>query len=93
LQPIRASDNGDPAQLVGAKGGFLSAKRQRPKIIMCSWGGDGEFPRLGDPNEEELAFAAEIRDGIEQKIFMAFSAGNGQFSVEPQVEGVSLQEE
>jgi subtilisin family serine protease len=39
-----------------------------------------------DPGE--LAFVAEIQDAIAQDILVVFSAGNGQFSVEPQVPGV-----
>ena len=35
-----------------------------------------------------MAIAAEILDAIEQGVLVIFSAGNGQFSVEPQVTGV-----
>ena len=85
LQPIRASDdNGD---LVAAQTGFLKAKELKPKIITCSWGGD-DFPPADAPPEAELALAAEIQDAIAQGILVVFSAGNGQYSVEPQVPGV-----
>jgi hypothetical protein len=86
LQPIRASNNN--GDLVGAMAGFLKAKEMHPKIITCSWGGDQFFPPSGPPNASELSFAAEIQDAIEQGILIVFSAGNGQFSVEPQVPGV-----
>ena len=46
------------------------------------------FPPAGTPDEFELALAAEIVDAIEQGILVVFSAGNGQFSIEPQVPGV-----
>jgi subtilisin family serine protease len=36
----------------------------------------------------DLAFAAEIQDAIHSGILVIFSAGNGQFSAEPQVAGV-----
>jgi subtilisin family serine protease len=86
LQPIRASNNG--GKLTGAITGFLKAKELQPRIITCSWGGDEPFPPPGPPNEDDLAIAVEIQDAIEQGIVVIFSAGNGQFSVEPQVPGV-----
>jgi subtilisin family serine protease len=86
LQPIRASDN--QGQLVGSIAGFLKAKEISPRVITSSWGGDEGFPPSGPPNQMDLAFAAEIQDAIQRKILVIFSAGNGQFSVEPQVPGV-----
>ena len=88
LQAIRASNN--QGNLVGAIAGFLQAKDLNPKarIITNSWGGDGPFPPFGPPDEFELAWAAEILDAIEQGMLVVFSAGNGQFSIEPQVPGV-----
>src|SRR5262249_24225642 len=91
LQPIRASDNGGPgrpAQLVAAIAGFLKAKEINPQIITCSWGGDEDYPPSGPPNQMDLAVAAEVQDAIQRGILVIFSAGNGQFSVEPQVPGV-----
>ena len=86
LQPIRASNNA--GQLVGAIAGFLKAKEVHPGIITCSWGGDEDYPPVGPPNEDDMTIATEILDAIEQGILVIFSAGNGQFSVEPQVPGV-----
>jgi len=86
LQPYRASDN--RGRLVGAIGGFLRVKAGRPAILSNSWGGDGRFPPVGPPDAFEIAWAIEILDAIEQGIFVIFSAGNGQFSIEPQVPGV-----
>jgi subtilase family protein len=87
LQPIRASN--DAGKLVAALAGFLKAKELKPHILTNSWGGDMQYPP--DSNAlppQEAAFVLEIRDAIEQGIFVVFSAGNGQFSTEPQVEGV-----
>lgn len=86
LQAIRASNNS--GDLVGAIAGFLRAKDVNPRIITNSWGGDGPFPPPGPLDAGELAFAAEIQDAIDQNILVVFSAGNGQFSMEPQVPGV-----
>lgn len=86
LQAIRVSN--DRGALVGAISGFMKAKELRPHIITCSWGGDGPFPPDGSPDEFEMAFALEIQNAIEQSIVVVFSAGNSQFSIEPQVPGV-----
>lgn len=86
LQAIRASNNS--GDLVGAIASFLKAKELAPKIITNSWGGDGPFPPFGDPDPFDAAFALEIQQAIEQGILVVFSAGNGQFSIEPQVPGV-----
>lgn len=86
LKPIRAAD--DAGHLVSAIAAFLKAKELRPRIITCSWGGDQEFPPAGGPDPTEMAFALEIKQAVEQGIVVVFSAGNGQFSIEPQVPGV-----
>jgi subtilisin family serine protease len=88
LQAIRISN--DSGDLVGALGGFMRAKTldPKPRIITNSWGGDGPFPPLSQPDQADLAWAAEIQDAVEQGILVVFSAGNGQFSIEPQVPGV-----
>jgi hypothetical protein len=84
FQAVRASnDNGD---LVGAVAGFMKAKELKPKILSNSWGGDLPFPP--DSNTlapQDASFVLEIKDAVEQGIFVVFSAGNGQFSVEPQI--------
>jgi subtilisin family serine protease len=86
LQPIRASDNA--GNLVGAIAGFVRAKELRPRIITNSWGSDGPYPPPPSPDENDLAIAAEIQDAVEQGMLVVFSAGNGSFSIEPQVPGV-----
>ena len=86
LQPIRASNDG--GDLVAALTGFLKAKELLPKVITCSWGGEGDFPPAGPPNEDDQAIALELMDAVAQGICVIFSAGNGHFSVEPQVPGV-----
>ncbi|MEU1480075.1 S8 family serine peptidase [Streptomyces sp. NPDC001668] len=86
LRPYRASNQrGD---LTAATAGFLRAKADRPQVLTNSWGGDGDFPPLGDPSQADVIFALEILDAIEQGIVVVFSAGNGQFAIEPQVPGV-----
>jgi subtilisin family serine protease len=86
LQPVRVSDNG--GNLVGAVAGFLKAKELQSQIITCSWGGDEPFPPDDGPSATDQAFALEIQHAIESGICVIFSAGNGQFSIEPQVPGV-----
>jgi Subtilase family len=88
LQPIRGTDNS--GNFVGVISAFLKAKGLSPKIITNSWGGDAPYPPDGGPEQSDLAIAAEIKDAIENGILVIFSAGNGQFSVEPQVPGVFL---
>jgi hypothetical protein len=88
LQPIRASN--DAGDLVAAVAGFMKAKSlsgdQRPHIISNSWGGDMQFPPGSDTlPPQDVAFALELKDAVELGIFVVFSAGNGQFSTEPQV--------
>jgi subtilisin family serine protease len=84
LQPIRASDSG--GHLVAAMAGFLKAKELKPHILTNSWGGDQLYPPDSDIlSPPDAAMALEIKDAVEQGIFVVFSAGNGQFSIEPQV--------
>ena len=73
---------------LGAIAGFLTAKAANPRILTNSWGGDGPFPPLGPPDQFDIVWALEIRDAFDQGIFVVFSAGNGQFTIEPQVPGV-----
>ncbi len=86
LHAIRAGD--DAGRLVGAIAGFLRAKEMAPAILTNSWGGDGPFPPSGPPDPFDIAWAMEILDAVEQDIFVVFSAGNGSFTIEPQVPGV-----
>jgi len=88
LQPIRASN--DAGELVAAIAGFMRAKSlsgdQKPQIISNSWGGDMQFPPASNTlPPQDIAFALELKDAVELGIFVVFSAGNGQFSTEPQV--------
>ena len=88
LRPYRASDV--QGRLVGAISGFLRAKGAipKPQVLTNSWGGDGPYPPTGPLDEWERVWALEIRDAVEQGIVVVFSAGNGSFTVEPQVPGV-----
>jgi subtilisin family serine protease len=86
LRPYRASDA--QGRLVGAITGFLRAKSDSPKVLTNSWGGDGPYPPSGPLDQWERAWALEIRDAVEQGIVVVFSAGNGSFTVEPQVPGI-----
>jgi subtilisin family serine protease len=86
LQAIRASNHA--GKLVGAIAGFLAAKQGAPAIITNSWGGDGPFPPPGPPDQFDIVWALEILDAIENGIVVVFSAGNGSFTIEPQVPGV-----
>ena len=86
VRPYRASNNrGD---LIAALAAFVRAKSDRPDVLTNSWGGDGPFPPQGPPDPADNALVAEIRDAISRGIVVVFSAGNGHFSVEPQVPGV-----
>jgi len=80
LQPIRASNN--KGDLVAAIGGFLKAKSLHPQILTNSWGGEADPSGLSD---DDKALSLELQDAVEQGIVVVFSAGNGQFSIEPQV--------
>jgi subtilisin family serine protease len=67
----------------------MKAKELKPQIITNSWGSDGPYPPPpGGPDEFDRAFALEVQDAIEKGILVIFSAGNGQFGIEPQVPGV-----
>lgn len=86
LLPYRASDGF--GNLTGAITGFIRAKAGRPQVLTNSWGGDLPFPPSGRPAQSDRIWALEIRDAVEQGIVVVFSAGNGHFSIEPQVPGV-----
>jgi len=84
LQPVRAAD--DSGQLVAALAGFMKAASLKPAILTNSWGGDMDFPPISNQlSPQDAAFALEIKHAVESGIFVVFSAGNGQFSIEPQV--------
>jgi subtilisin family serine protease len=85
LWPYRVAN--DAGKLVAPLAGFMRAKGDRPRVITSSWGGDQrEIPDA--PSRAEAIAALEIKDAIEKGIVVVFSAGNGSFSVEPQVRDV-----
>lgn len=86
LQPIRGTDSN--GKFFGVIAAFLKGKALAPKIMTNSWGGDNDYPPAGPPDPSDMAFAAEVQDAIENDILVIFSAGNGQFSIEPQIPGV-----
>ena len=86
LQPIRGTNTA--GKFVAVIAAFLKGKALSPQIMTNSWGGDGDYPPLEGPDEADLAFKAEVQDAIENGILVIFSAGNGQFSIEPQIPGV-----
>jgi subtilisin family serine protease len=86
LLPYRGSNRrGD---LTAAMAGFLRAKAQRPRVLTNSWGGKAGFPEDGPLAQTDRVWALEILDAVEQGIVVVFAAGNGHFSIEPQVPGV-----
>lgn len=86
LRPYRATD--DDGHIVGAVSAFLRAKAGWPDVLTCSWGGDAGYPPQGQPDAWDKTWALEILDAIDQGIVVVFSAGNSQFSIEPQLPGV-----
>jgi subtilisin family serine protease len=86
LRPYRATDSA--GRLVGAITAFVRAKQANPQILTNSWGGDGPYPPQGPMDPADRAWAAEIADAVEQGIVVVFAAGNGSFSIEPQVPSV-----
>jgi subtilisin family serine protease len=86
LQPIRGTNTA--GKFVGVIAAFLKGKALSPHIMTNSWGGDNDYPPTSGPDESDLAFAAEVQDAIDNGILVIFSAGNGQFSIEPQIPGV-----
>jgi len=81
LQTIRASNAS--GSLVAAMAGFLRAKALNPRVLTNSWGGDLELD--AEMTEADRTVALELQDAVESGIFVVFSAGNGHYSVEPQV--------
>ncbi|MER7753795.1 S8 family serine peptidase [Kitasatospora sp. NPDC097643] len=87
LKFFRASDAS--GNLTSAVAGFMAAKAAHPKVLTNSWGGDLDFPPLEPhPPAASRVWILEIADAVEKGIAVVFSAGNGHFSVEPQVPGV-----
>jgi subtilisin family serine protease len=86
LQPIRGTNTA--GKFVGVIAAFLKGKALSPQIMTNSWGGDSDYPPTEGPDQADVAFMAEVQDAIENGILVIFSAGNGQFSIEPQIPGV-----
>jgi len=86
LLPIRVTD--DDANAIAPRAAFIRAKESGARVITNSWGGDQTLPPPAHMSIEQQVMASEIADAIEQGIVVIFSAGNSQFSVEPQVPGV-----
>ncbi|WP_369167142.1 S8 family serine peptidase [Streptomyces sp. R28] len=86
LRPYRASN--PEGVLIAAMGGFLRAKARQPQVLTNSWGTRTPFPEDGPLPELDRLWALEIRDALEEGIVVVFAAGNGHFSIEPQVPGV-----
>ncbi|WP_327595972.1 S8 family serine peptidase [Streptomyces chartreusis] len=86
LLPYRAS--GPNGRLTAATAGFMRAKAEQPQVLTNSWGGQVGFPEDGPLAQTDRVWALEILDAVEQGIVVVFAAGNGHFSIEPQVPGV-----
>lgn len=86
LRPYRGSDQ--RGELTAAMGAFVRAKARRPQVLTNSWGGQVGFPENGPLPEIDRVWALEIRDAVDEGIVVVFAAGNGHFSIEPQVPGV-----
>ncbi|MFF5477906.1 S8 family serine peptidase [Streptomyces sp. NPDC012935] len=86
LLPYRGSNRrGD---LTAAVAAFMRAKAERPQVLTNSWGGKVGFPADGPLAQTDKVWVLEILDAVEQNIVVVFAAGNGHFSIEPQVPGV-----
>jgi hypothetical protein len=87
--PIRCSD--EESNLVGGVAGFALAKESGAKIITCSWSANLEmdlFNSAERPPDAGNGIFGEILDALDAGILVVFAAGNGNFSLEPQVPGV-----
>ncbi|MGE7438539.1 S8 family serine peptidase [Kitasatospora sp. NPDC001175] len=87
LRFYRASNSS--GQLTSAMAGFLRAKGDHPQVLTNSWGGDLDYPPPDPmPPASSRVWVLEITDAVQQGIVVVFSAGNGHFSIEPQIPGV-----
>ena len=71
--------------------GFGLAKASGARIITCSWSADLDIGLLTSarrPPNIGNAILGEILDALDDGILVIFAAGNGNFSLEPQVPGV-----
>jgi subtilisin family serine protease len=86
LLPYRGS--GRNGKLTAATAAFMRAKAERPQVLTNSWGGKVGLPEDGPLPQTDRVWALEILDAVEQDIVVVFAAGNGHFSIEPQIPGV-----
>lgn len=87
--PIRCSN--ETGATVGGIAGFCLAKESGAPIITCSWSADLDIGLLESserPPGMGNAILGEILDAIDDGVLVIFAAGNGNFSLEPQVPGV-----
>jgi subtilisin family serine protease len=68
--------------------GIIAAKAARAHVISISFGGTLQIPPTPEPPTESLALALELQDAVESGIVVVAAAGDGQFSIEPQIPGV-----
>jgi subtilisin family serine protease len=90
VRPIRCSN--EAGDTVAGMAGFSLAKESGAKIITCSWSADLDMGLLLNPSERPPDSAngilGEILDAVDDGVLVIFAAGNGNFSLEPQVPGV-----
>jgi subtilisin family serine protease len=87
--PIRCSN--EEGETVAGVAGFGLAKASGARIITCSWGADLDIGLLTSrrrPPRIANGILSEILDALDDEILAIFAAGNGNFSLEPQVPGV-----
>jgi len=87
--PIRCSN--DAGDTVAGMAGFGLAKEAGARIITCSWSADLDIGLLNSserPPDIGVGILGEILDAIDDGVLVIFAAGNGNFSLEPQIPGV-----
>lgn len=87
--PIRCSNQ--QGKTVAGVAGFGLAKASGARIITCSWSADLDIGLLNSaqmPPNIGNGILGEILDALDDGILVIFAAGNGNFSLEPQVPGV-----
>jgi hypothetical protein len=87
--PIRCSNQA--GDTVAGMAGFGLAKEAGARIITCSWSADLDIGLLNSserPPDIGNGILGEILDAIDDGVLVIFAAGNGNFSLEPQIPGV-----